>query len=375
MTAQLVDSSQVVTRVGTSVRFHNLDLMRFMAAVTVVASHISMFFPHDFDSRVFITRAHYFAHSISAVAFNGVAAVMLFFVISGICIHAPYRGGAPINILEFYVRRFVRVGIPLLVAIGITRGLTALGYHAADSVIWSLWCEIIYYLLYPLLLVLIDKVGFVALFAVSVIGALLFSLVPDQLNDHAWDYGPFLTWIVFLPVWLAGIWIAEHSALVQRLPGFVRTNGFGAIAAFVLIALSNLAIIAQFHVDGGIQYPLYLMLAFSCYASGFIFVIISLNTSQYRFARVLEREGRWSYSLYLIHFPVLYTFSHLLHSFDADRITPNEVVLLSPIAFLSTILAAFIFYIVVEKPSHWLAKHWGKQVSKLRLPATLIRPA
>jgi peptidoglycan/LPS O-acetylase OafA/YrhL len=371
MIGNLVKSGEITTTTGTSMRFHNLDFMRFLAAANFVATHISWFFPNRLDPHVTLTRTHYLVHSISMLAFNGASAVMVFFVISGICIHAPYRQAKPLNVPEFYMRRYIRIGIPLLAALGITTGLTAVGYYAAEGVVWSLWCEMIYYLLYPLFLILIDKFGFWSVFAASVAGAMLFSLVPDQMRDHAWDYGPFLTWIVFLPVWLSGVWIAEHAAMVRRLPRFVQSNGFSAAGGIILVALSVLATFVQFHVRGGIQYPLYIELIFSAYAATFIFVFLSLDMTHNRTARFLERQGIWSYSLYLVHFPVLFVLAHALHSMGYDHLTPAITVPLSLMAFVASLFVATLFYRLVEKPSHWLAKHWGSKIAKLTPFATI----
>ncbi len=375
MTAKLTESNGIETTAETSTRFHNLDLTRFLAAANVVATHISWFFPNRLDPNVFLVKTHYLVHSVSMLTFNGVSAVMVFFVISGICIHAPYRNAKPLNILEFYTRRYVRIGIPLLASLAVTSGLTAVGYYAAVAVVWSLWCEMIYYLLYPLLLLLVDKVGFLTVFVISIVVAISFSLVPDQMNDHAWDYGPFLTWIVFLPVWLSGLWIAENAAMIWRLPKFLRSNGGSAFGAVTLVALSMLETVLQFHTHGCISDPLYLQLLFSCYAAFFIFMFLSLDMTHSKIANVLERQGRWSYLLYLVHFPVLYMLAHALHAFSYDRLSPVDGVLLSLMAFSASLIVAVIFYSLVEKPSHALAKHWGLRIGSVKRMPIMRRSA
>lgn len=47
-------------------------------------------------------------------SFFSIGAVITFFVISGIVIHFPYRFGKPLNIKEFYVKRNLRICIPML---------------------------------------------------------------------------------------------------------------------------------------------------------------------------------------------------------------------------------------------------------------------
>jgi peptidoglycan/LPS O-acetylase OafA/YrhL len=43
--------------------------------------------------------------------------VIVFFVISGFCIHYPYHKGKPVLLREFLVRRCLRIGIPLSICL------------------------------------------------------------------------------------------------------------------------------------------------------------------------------------------------------------------------------------------------------------------
>jgi len=81
-----------------------------------------------------------------ANAFDGIGAVIAFFIISGFVIHYPNKNGIP-NLKEFWIRRFVRIVIPLCIILP----LGLLFDHPEKAVVWSLFCELIYYAIYPFL--------------------------------------------------------------------------------------------------------------------------------------------------------------------------------------------------------------------------------
>jgi peptidoglycan/LPS O-acetylase OafA/YrhL len=353
--------------------FQNIDLIRFVAATIVVIYHLTVFFPDRFIDPLDSANPHFLLDSAFRLVFNGPAAVMLFFIVSGMCINAPYRGHRPMDLFEFYTRRFVRIGIPLVVACIYSWAISKLcGFSTLP--IWSLWCEMAYYLIYPALVVLIDRFGFSTVFAVSVCGALLLSLFPDAENGHAWHYGPFLSWIAFLPVWLAGVWISESAHQATRLPGFFTTRGFAAISSLVLLGISDLTTVLYFRAGGGLKYPLYLMLFFSIFAAIFIFFVVQVDLSEYRVIRFLERQGAWSYSLYLVHYPLIFLTSWLMVKNGFTGLDPTKLVVTKFAVFVIAVVLSIIFYRVIEKPSHVLAKSLGLK-ARARFPLRVQRIA
>lgn len=358
---------------GYAIKLKNVDFLRFIAASIVVLSHISLWFPIsqicDFD----LEKKHFFFRSVAQLLFNGPAAVMLFFVVSGICINAPYTNNRPLNVSEFYVRRYVRIAPPLLAAYLFSLAVGGSYDCSAIPVVWSLWCEAIYYLLFPAILAGISKFGFKTIFLISCVATLLLSLVPDQGDGHAWNYGPFLTWIIFLPVWLSGLWIAENMSFLKKLPPILRTKGFAALGGSAIFGLSMVWTILRFHVGGGIKYPLYMMLIFAIAAAIFVFLLLDIDLSGSKIIRFLDRQGRWSYSLYLVHYPILFLATTSLVHVGIRDLNQRIFILLSLVVLGLAYLIAILFYQLVEKPSHELAKRIGRNVG-LGSNLTIRRP-
>ena len=128
-----------------------LDTIRFFLAFIVVLSHSNVVGPIKllFLDKVYVRGAlALFGHP------PGIAAVIAFFIISGIVIHFPYRDGKVINIKEFYTKRVLRILIPMSI-IGVIAFLLQIDESSLPFL--SLYCELIYYALYPIIYWLIFK--------------------------------------------------------------------------------------------------------------------------------------------------------------------------------------------------------------------------
>ena len=147
-------------------------------------------------------------------AFNGPAAVIVFFVISGFCIHFPNRQRFEVRSWRlYYARRYFRTLIPMTAALILAIPLKVPFGLFTDSVLWSLLCEEIYYLIYPGLLSLRDRMGWRYLMALSW-SASLFVLLTNIHTDIYPAYGWKLNWILGLPCWLMGCDLRNVSILL-----------------------------------------------------------------------------------------------------------------------------------------------------------------
>jgi peptidoglycan/LPS O-acetylase OafA/YrhL len=79
-------------------RILGLDSLRFACALWVAMHH---------GARPMIAEwlgLSRFAEDWNAVAFDGVAAVIMFLLISGLCVHYPYATSRPLLLREYFVR-------------------------------------------------------------------------------------------------------------------------------------------------------------------------------------------------------------------------------------------------------------------------------
>jgi peptidoglycan/LPS O-acetylase OafA/YrhL len=326
-----------------------VDSLRFVLAMIVFLSHLDnaiaaylKSFPHVLLRLAGIGVNH---------AWLGPGAVIGFFVISGFVIHYPLIG-TELNAKPFLVRRWVRVGIPLLVV-----AIASSFIDRFDLIpIWSLYCELVYYTIYPLLrrLKISWTTQFLVAFVISlaVIGILargeINSMFAQQNLGYTGSYavlGNMLTWIVGLPCWLLGVLVAERAhrgtQYVSRLKVWMIRLVVWAIAV-VLVGLK-----AHWFVS-------YLLtLNFFAFLIAWWFEKEVFFFRDHAAPRWLEFCGKFSYSLFLLH-----------------GISVSVVVLFMDVTIatyflyvLITLLISYVFYLLVEKPALILAKRLGRAVA------------
>lgn len=313
-------------------RIKGLDQLRFLMAFIVILGHGAL--PRFENSAL---------RWIIGNSFVGVAAVIVFFILSGFVIHYPYAAGKKkIKIMEFYFRRLSRIIIPAVITIVIYQYT----FNIPLAIIWSLVCEAIYYLIYPLVLCFIEKLDLIIglAFVLSYIGTISYSIFSDTYNGDFHRLGYFGTWITGLPVWLLGVKLSTLYVKFRReelQPSFKWI----AINRIIILFLSSVTSILRFHfnIAYGYTLPLFSLFAFFWLKNELLFY---LNREE---NKTLAYGGNFSYSIYLTHSLILFFFLHYL-----DIKMHN--IAYSAALILITLLASWIFYLIIEKPSHLFSK-------------------
>ena len=342
-----------------AVHYVGLDSIRFLAALWVAFAHGAAF-----PLRELLLSAgvgDWLPRSLDYLAFNGKAAVIVFFVISGFCIHLPYVDGRRLPVAAYLVRRFVRVGLPLLVATIAFRVIGGEVEILGRFVLWTLYCELIYYACYPLLLPLIRRFGVVRVVAAGFVLAAL-TLAAVEIETATPRPFNFWDWLICYPAWLLGCLLAERVGRDAPSPGATRLW----IWRLAIWSASILAIWLAHHSPIRVSYPLSLPI-FALLATAWL----DLEIRHYRHRRpigILESAGRGAYSIYLIHAVplVLVAQSGWGLTFVANWLAKVGLVL----------AGAALLYILVERPAHLLARRLGERLAQgavgRQVSATLI---
>jgi peptidoglycan/LPS O-acetylase OafA/YrhL len=325
-------------------RVRGLDTIRFFLALWVTIAHFWV--PLGIDKSSLIGKV---ITAIYTNLVNGSAAVIVFFVISGFCIHYPYRHTKKLNLVPYFSRRHLRIWIPIAVAVACGMPLGVKFSLLERSILWSLLAEEIYYLIYPTLLHLKRKIGWQKILFVSYIGAaLIFATNPAQIDYPS--YGPYLTWLLGLPCWLLGCILAERSDNLRAAASRIEVNIWQW--RFLAWLLSYVCILMNFHspIKHGITLTLFAIFSFLWLQKEIIHY--QVHPPQPLF----ENAGKGAYSIYLFHLiaPPLY------QALNLPVFTP--VVQWFVQLFFALILC-YIFYLVVERPSHMLAIKVGESLS------------
>jgi peptidoglycan/LPS O-acetylase OafA/YrhL len=84
-------------------RYRQLDSLRGLGAVSV-------FFAHFIGLKISLPLLHTIQQSPFGILFNGTAALMLFFVLSGFVLSLPFvDSGKPLKLTSFYIKRVFRI--------------------------------------------------------------------------------------------------------------------------------------------------------------------------------------------------------------------------------------------------------------------------
>ena len=315
---------------------HNqaLDGIRGIAALAVTLSHSAYVL---FDS----THAHGIKLSMLAtVMYAGHPSVIVFFALSGFVLYLAFAK-QPVLHGTFLVRRVMRIYPALLAALALAAVLctlvkpgpqaglgpwTTYSWHSVDahgvlrhvllfgvvnddtsldSVIWSLAIEVRFSIVFPLLALLCRR-SRLALIAVSVAAYIAGQAIFTYLGWHApfllgrTPLGTVAITLFYLPAFGFGI-AAADLFLARRRRGAGLPRAVPAIAALAGLAVAHV-------VEQDFVWAVALTgLIFVVSHRGLLGGIARLPASLF--------FGRISYSLYLVHFPVLVAMVHLLNPY------------------------------------------------------------
>ena len=346
-------------------RVASLDGLRGVAALVVLVHHALLLTPTFFAAYAGTgTGPHegawWWTHTPLHLLWAGDEAVLVFFVLSGLVLALPAMRWDREGWFAYYVRRIPRLYVPVwgslalatVLAWAVTRGpvpgaplpetavgptprrlvedaVLLTGPSGLNGPLWSLQLEVIFSLLLP----------------VYVILALVFRrwLLPITVVAIAMTAAGFAIGSVmaaYLPVFAVGVALAVEW---DRIGRFFRSihPGWGTpllVAAGLLLVNRWLA-------------PTPLSPSLTVVGAALLVIAFGWSPRARRFgsARVVQHLGRLSFSLYLVHWPVVVTVALVLER-DASPVLQVALGVL-----LSLVVAEF-FHRLVEGPSHTFAK-------------------
>lgn len=250
-----------------------------------LAKQLSKSSVFQFDLIQFIRRR---SHRLIPPYFFALVITILFDIVGTMLYPTLYHGATGDTLLDI---NFVRKGyslnsvLPALMLLPSSLGKD----FGSNGPFWSLAYEIVYYALYPLWLLLRRKSALLAYGAGLAVAILGISLSPN----------PFMSGVLsHYPIWLCGAAIAElisrrsKLCFLQSASMWLLTGAFFCIA-FVGINISILANVKLF---------LYAVLGSTVVLAG---LNIPVEFCRFSSHKLLEWLGLQSYSIYILHFPMV----------------------------------------------------------------------
>ncbi|WP_426976375.1 acyltransferase family protein [Pseudarthrobacter sp. O4] len=366
-------------------RVTQLDGLRGIAALVVVACHVLSTLPGlgsvvSGNRSVGLNTAEMWAvFSPLHVLWNGTPAVHVFFVLSGFVLVLPFtRPGAVASWAPYYAKRFFRLYLPawasLAVAVALITiiprsaspsqspwadmyvidpsvgqvfkdALLLLNASTINTPLWSLKWEVAFSLLLPAYV-------FIALrwrrFWHVKIGIALLLAVVGAVQD--------LDWLSYLPIFAIGAILgAERERIRELTQSWPRFAWFFVAAAGLFLA--NAEWISPEQPIPGVEAVV------TVGATLIVLLFVSCKSAKkLGDTAVAQWLGRVSFSLYLVHLPIILAGVTLLRSVSL------------PLALAVSVAASFVvaelFYRYVEQPAHRLSMAAGRAVgSRIRREA------
>jgi peptidoglycan/LPS O-acetylase OafA/YrhL len=321
-----------------------LDTLRFVTAMWVAFYHGARFPMNrvvEPDSSF-----HKVLLFIGNTTWNGTAAVTVFFVISGFLIHVGNVGKQKVDLRSFWLRRGVRIGVPLIATVLIANAFGPDYVYILRSILWTIYAEIIYYALYPLILPVIFRFGIGRVLLTSLVISIGI-IVSHPQEIYLFAFGVKLTWLFNAPLWLMGCYLAERrgkiNAIANKYPLWILRCGvvFYCYASTILATHLGRIVI-------GYTWTIWI---FGAYCMVWIDAEMARGTGR-NTLQIFERFGLAGYSLYLMHKIAIHFVSK-----EVTQFVPfvSWLVTLTAICILT-----WLFYRLVEWPAHKLARSFGR---------------
>lgn len=367
-------------------RADSLDVMRGLAALTVMFSHVVILFPTA--SNVIFSR-----WSPASILVAGHQAVILFFVLSGFALTYMFNNMKPYSYPRYFFARVLRLYPPYAFSIVFTLILFGIlgniGYqwehgwmnvgkpylstssaiqHAlmvgvfgmadVNPVIWSLVYEMRLSILFPAILWLVSRFGFRAVICfvgVSVLYWLRYSKIPGSWPTVT-PMANILETFHYATFFATGCWIAFNLADVharyQRL-------SHGTRAVFIVSA----AALYVYAFDGSQTFSQRALSDLIVGVGAAILLVASFDLPRNAAFSVGQWLGKISYSLYLTHVAVLNACVIALYPRAGVAVTAAAAIALS-------LVIAIIFQRLVETPSISLSRYIARRSATLTSTVT-----
>ena len=353
-------------KVRTAEHFEAIDGLRGFASLAVVLYHC---YVHCGRYQWPVIQLGKHSAALSRLLVHGHGGVALFFIVSGFCLAYPrFTRSNPEDWSRWFARRAYRILPPYYASVAIfwilavllrNHSFTILGMTtptgaatparqvaAALTLVnvffnpsyWTLVLEVRWYLLFPLLMAGWRRIGAAAML-LTVWGISAIAIWATTRSARFAYLSAYA--LSFLPIFALGILIASWTAKKTTPAALKRYSLPGLVASVLLIAWLEPS-------EGPGSLLWMLILWAPCAFFTLLAVLHSPTASKVARTKSLTSVGIFSYSLYLIHEPVVHLAHHLVQQRDLSPAAEFFVyqALLVPVC----VGLGYLFHLAVEGP-------------------------
>lgn len=363
-----------------SVRFQGIEALRAFAAVSIILFHLAS------------SGGAALPEGFSFIGSHFGFGVPLFFVVSGFSLaHGYYDNLATKDSLSnYYIRRFFRIAplfyfimvlqlinlwlnnnktfsiFEILINATFTFNLIPSLTEGIVPASWTIGIEMIFYLLFPLIIIFFNNIGKIFLFlCISIVISSSFTIDMKAMKDIIPSF-IYHNFIVNFPYFIWGVLGYHLFKIIDRKLPKAKEKYLswlfclaGVICVYTLYANSPLY---QFFWTKELRTTWD-----SLWGIPFVFLCISMALHSIKLISnsVSQYLGKISFSLYLIHPTIVYEFGQRgVYSWIYELTPDNKLVAFLLSAILSILLIASmatITFLLIEKPGMNLGKYITKR--------------
>jgi peptidoglycan/LPS O-acetylase OafA/YrhL len=367
-------------------RLTSLDGLRGVAALIVVAHHVSLLYQPfaatymggDLPAEGSLT--WWFSHSPLKLLTAGPEAVIIFFVLSGFVLSLPVLRPREFDWMAYFPRRVVRIGLPVLCSLVFAAALALLvpqiprfgtsAWVASTSVhplsierflvnidplmtdvslnnpLWSIFWEMAFSMALALFVGLAVALKRFWPLVLALVVVSTFFGIDSQAQSFR-----------YLPAFFVGTLAAAMFPRIRTLGETISSWRIGHLVWAVVLVAATMLLIGTWLFPALPPIPAMFLAGFQPIAA-LIILICCLEWGPLAWllsVGPLRWAGTVSFSLYLVHVPIIITFYYLFPTLSLPVV--------AVLAVVAAIVVAAGFYWLVEKRSHTLSKLTGAVVA------------
>jgi peptidoglycan/LPS O-acetylase OafA/YrhL len=383
-------------------RLPSLDVLRGIAAFIVLLGHLFLMYPEALRLEI----PTWLRISVLRILVNGHASVILFFVLSGYVLSIPFLNGKAPPYISYLIKRVFRIYIPFAISIFIAALLYSITIPIEsensgewiyrewakmpltpeiffkhllmtgaseemwlNGVMWSLVVEMRISIIFPILIYLCNfprlavVIGIIIYLATAAI--IVINDMPMQTASSL--SGTFIITLRFIPFFMAGIFMVKyHEKIKERLNQLNKLQ----LSMIIFFISSILCMPTEIYNHKNIAFLSAIVspetfnniLKFSAdfligLASSLLIILVRHYGENMSFfnSAAMTWLGRISYSLYLIHLPLVFIIFH-------ELLGQLPFYWICLITVAASLIASSIFYTVIEKPAMQAGRYLAKRI-------------
>ena len=310
------------------------------------------------------------------IVWAGTEAVYVFFVLSGMVLARSVISNPLFSWAAYFPSRLIRLYLPVAAAVVLAAASTAIvprlgdvsswvSFHPAEytpvtfakdvvliggtsnvvTPLWSLQWEVLFSLLLPL-------------FMIVARGRWLGLTIAISLALAAYGYETGVLFVAFMPMFAIGVALAQQWDRVETVFVGITSKRGGRVVWPIILTFSVLMLCSYWLFYPSVENGLLFTYTRPVILAGAVLLVVGAALWDPLRRALSSRPIQWlgmiSFSLYLVHDPIIVALAYL---FEGSR-------WIVPVGVVVSVVVAIGFFLAIERPSHRLSRSLRRSIAR-----------